>query len=97
MIANAVLASTVISLAMLFGLMQTCTFLVPYRAVLWHAYGPTLAAWAGVAFLNLFAACYAVARVLFLKDTGEKLAHLERQVRSGDSLSRELASRLQEE
>ncbi len=96
MIANALLAASVISLALLFGLMQGCPFLIPYRGLLWAAYGRTLGLWAGVVFLNLFAGCYALARVLFLKDTGQKLAHLEKQLRSGRSLSEELAQRLQE-
>ena len=97
MIANATLAASLLSLAAIFGLLQACTFLVPYRTLLWERYAWTLTGWALVAFLNLFAACYAVARVLFLKHTGEKLAHLERQVRSGDSLAAELAERLREE
>ena len=97
MIANAMLASTVISLTVLFVLMQACAFLAPHRALLWDQYAWTIAGWAAVGFLNLFAACYAVSRTLFLKHTGEKLAHLEKQVRSGDSLSAELAARLREE
>jgi hypothetical protein len=96
MIANAFLAATVICLTVLFALMQSCTFLIPYRATLWHAYGPTLAAWATVFFVNVFAACYALTRTLFLKDTGQKLAILDRQLRAGDSFSDELARRLQE-
>ncbi len=96
MIANALLATTVLCLAALFWLMQVCTFLIPYRAVLLHAYGPTLACWAGVTFLNVFAACYALSRAVFLKDTGQKLALLERQLRSGPSVSEELARRLEE-
>ena len=97
MIANAMLASSVISLAIVFWLMDARTFLAPYRVALWHEYGSTITVWSAIAFLNLFAACYAVARVLFLKHTGEKLAHLEKQLRSGDSLSAELADRLREE
>jgi hypothetical protein len=96
MIANAFLATSVIGLAVLFGLMQTCTFLIPSRALLWREYAVTLLAWGTVAFVNVFAACYLVARVLFLKDTGQKLAHLEKQLRSGRSLSEELAQRLEE-
>ena len=42
--------------------------------MLWTVYGPTLTLWAGLAFINLFAACYAVSRTVFLKDTGQKLA-----------------------
>jgi len=96
MIANAFLAATVICLTVLFGLMQSCTFLIPYRTALLHAYGLTLAAWGGVFFINVFAACYLLARVVFLKDTGQKLAHLDKQLRTGDSFSDELAERLNE-
>ena len=46
--------------------------------------------------MNLFAACYAISRTVFLKDTGQKLAHLEKQLRSGSPLSAELAQRLEE-
>jgi hypothetical protein len=91
MIANALLAATVICLALLFGLMQACPFLSPYRTVLLHAYGATLAVWAGLFFVNVFAACYAFARTVFLKETGLKLAHLDKQLRTGDSISDELA------
>jgi hypothetical protein len=93
-IANAMLVSAVAGLAVVFGLMQRCTYLIPYRALLWGEYRWTIAVWGGLAFLNLFAACYAASRTLFLKHTGEKLAHLEKQVRSGDPLAAELARRL---
>ena len=97
MIANAMLSACVISLAVTFWLMEACTFLIPYRQLLWQQYRWTIGGWAAVAFINVFAASYAVSRKLFLEDTGEKLAHLERQVRSGDSVARELAIRLREE
>ena len=96
MIGSALLAATVLSLAVFFGLLQLCSFLIPYRMVLWTVYGPTLALWATVAFLNLVAACYAVSRTVFLKDTGQKLAHLEKQLRTGSPLSAELAARLED-
>ena len=56
-----------------------------------------LAHWAldpGVLYLNLFAGCYLLSRRLFLKETGRKLAHLERQLQSGDSIVRDLSERL---
>jgi hypothetical protein len=39
-------------------------------------------------------AFYAIGRTLFLKDTGDKLAHLEKQIRSGHSLADDLTHRL---
>ena|SRR5436305_1539127 len=97
MIRNAVFATTVIFLALGIFLLQECRFLIPYRHVLFLKYGLTMAAFAGALFVNLFAAVYLGCRKLFLKDTGRKLAHLEKQVRSGATISEELSRRLDEE
>ncbi|MFN8579406.1 MAG: hypothetical protein U0163_00305 [Gemmatimonadaceae bacterium] len=96
MIGNALLTTCVISIGAIFSLMQSCSFLIPFRILLWNDYWMPLAIWGSIAFVNLFAACYALSRLLFLKDTGQKLAHMEKQLRSGGSLSAELASRLEE-
>ncbi len=96
MIANALLAATVIMLALLFYLMNECRFLIPYRAVLVRDYGPTLLMWAALLFVNLFALTYTLCRVIGLKDTGRKLAHLEKQLRAGGPIARDLAERLDE-
>lgn len=47
-------------------------------------------------FLNIFALIYVAVRKLLLKDTGRKLAHLEKQLRTGQSISEELTERLKE-
>jgi hypothetical protein len=97
MIGNAILATAVIFLALALYLMQECRFLIPYRHVLFVKYGASLAVFAGALFVNLFAAIYLAGRKLFLKDTGRKLAHLEKQLRMGGSIAAELAERLKEE
>jgi hypothetical protein len=97
MIANALLASTVIVLGVGFYLMQVCQFLIPYRHLLFAKYGGALALFGAALFLNLFAGFYMLSRKLFLKDTGRKLAHLEKQIRSGGTISEELSQRLDEE
>jgi hypothetical protein len=96
MIGNAIFATTVIFLPLGLYLMQECQFLIPYRHVLFVKYGQTLAISAAVLFVNLFAGVYLICRILFLKDTGRKLAHLEKQLRTGTSLSDELHQRLSE-
>ncbi len=96
MIANAFVAATAIFLAVAFWLLQICAFLIPFRTVLVRDYGAAILAWAAVAFVNLFAGCYALGCAVFLKDTGEKLAHVEKQLRSGATISQELSRRLQE-
>jgi len=96
MIASAFLAATVLVLAVSFLLLQECRFLIPYRGLLLGKYGGVIASFAAALFVNLFAVAYLVGRTLFLKDTGRKLAHLEKQLRSGTSLSDELSRRLNE-
>jgi len=96
MIPNVFLATTVIFLAMGFYLMQECSFLIPYRTLLYEKYAQPISTFAAVLFLNLFAAIYVVSRKLFLKDTGRKLAHVEKQLRTGQTISDELTSRLSE-
>ena len=83
------------ALALGLALLGECRFLVPYRALLMHKYGTTILLYATALFLNLFTAIYLICRKLFLKDTGRKLAHLEKELRSG-SISEELSRRLQE-
>jgi hypothetical protein len=94
MIANAVFIATLVFLALGILLLQECRFLIPYRHVLFGYYGGVLAVFGAVLFLNLFAAIYLLCRLFFLKDTGRKLAHLEKQLRTGDSLSDDLSRRL---
>ncbi len=96
MIANALVAATAVVLGLMFWLMQECAFLIPYRLVLIREYGPTIAIAAGVLFLNVFAAFHAAGRRLFLKDTGEKLAHVEKQLRTDRSISEELSRLLED-
>ncbi len=96
MIANAIFATTAVFLALGFLLMQECSFLIPYRPLLLQKYGSGMAAYAGVLFFNLFALIYMFSRKLLLKETGRKLAHVEKQLRAGDSISEELSQRLTE-
>jgi hypothetical protein len=96
MMANAFFAATVFMLALGFFLMGECRFLIPYRQLLWERYGETIAAFATALFVNLFAAAYLLCRQLFLKDTGRKLAHLEKQLQTGANLSEELSRRVNE-
>jgi len=95
MFGNTLLLTTVIMLGLAFFLMGECQFLIPYRQLLLRKYSTTIALFAAALFVNVFAALYAIGRKLFLKDTGRKLAHLEKELRSG-SISEELSRRLQE-
>ena len=96
MVANALFATAVICLALGLYLLQECQFLIPYRRLLFEKYATHISLFAAAFFLNLFALIYAVCRKVFLKDTGRKLAHLEKQLRTGPSISEELSERLKE-
>jgi hypothetical protein len=85
MIANALILTIALLLALGFWLMGELRFLIPYRRVLVHQYGAVILAWVAVLFANVFATVYAVQRKFFLKDTGRKLTHLDKQVAAGQS------------
>lgn len=96
MFTNVFFATTVIFLAIGFLLLQECVFLIPYRTLLIEKYGQSIALFAALLFFNLFALLYFVVRKLLLKETGRKLAHVEKQLRTGESISAELSRRLED-
>ncbi len=53
------------------------------KAVLLHAYGSTILIFAAVLFVNLFGIALAIGRRFFLKNTGRKLSHLDKQLNVG--------------
>ena len=83
MISNALLASTGITLALLFLLLGQLRFLIPYRSLLIHHYGTAILLCVAVLFVNLTAALFTFGRRFFLKDTGRKLAHFDRELNAG--------------
>lgn len=85
MTANALVVTIAILLALGFWLMDELRFLIPYRPMLIHLYGRLILASIAVLFLNLFAGIYFLQRKFFLKDTGRKLTHFDRQIASGQS------------
>jgi hypothetical protein len=93
---NALFAAATTLLAIALFLLDRCRFLIPYRALLWYGYRDPILLFALALFINLTAAFYSLGRRLFLKDTGQKLAHIEKQLRTGDTISEELSRRLSE-
>jgi hypothetical protein len=83
MIANALIVTVAVLLALAFWLMGQLKFLIPYRHILLHQYGAVLFLWSAVLFLNVFAAVYVLQRKFLLKDTGRKLSHLDNQALAG--------------
>jgi Na+/phosphate symporter len=85
MIANALLLTIAVLLAYGFWLMDQLKFMAPYKTVVFHVYGNVLLGAAAVLFLNVFAAFLAINRRFFLKDTGRKLSHLDKQFNVGQA------------
>ena len=79
MIANALLLTIAILLAYGFWLLDQLKFMARYRAALFHSYGALLLLAVGILFMNVFGAALLLQRKFFLKDTGRKLSHLDRQ------------------
>ena len=79
MIANALLFTIVLLLGYGFWLLDQLNFMARYRAVLYHAYGTTILVFLAILFLNLFGIALTIGRRFFLKNTGRKLSHLDKQ------------------
>ena len=84
MVANALLITIFEILAIAFYLMGELKFLVPYRAFLFSEYGSAVAIFFGALFLNIFAGAFVLIRKSFLKDTGRKLSHIDKQFHVGN-------------
>ena len=97
MIANSAFLAAMVLMLVTFFVAGELSFLAPYKHLILVQYTPVILSALAIAFINLFAVCYLLTRSLFLKDTGRKLAHVEKQLRTGDSIVRDLSARLAEE
>jgi hypothetical protein len=95
MVTNVFFATTILFMAGFF-LLDQCRFLIPYKSLLVERYCATILLFAAVLFINIYAALYFAVRKLLLKETGRKLAHVEKQLRTGQSISEELTEHLKE-
>jgi hypothetical protein len=82
-ITNALLSAAVIASAVLFFLADRLSFLAPYRFLIVQQYIPAILVSVTVLFVNMTAAFFALGRRFFLKDTGRKLAHFDRELNAG--------------
>src|SRR6266481_3493788 len=83
MIANALLFTIILLLAYGFWLLDQLKFMARYKTALFHAYGDTILLFVAVLSVNLFGLTLALGRRFFLKNTGRKLSHLDRQFNVG--------------
>ena len=90
MVANVAFLAALTTFLAVAWLAGELSFLAPFKAGIFRQHGATIAALIGVLFLNSFAAFYGVARWLFLRDAGRKLAHMDGQLGSRDAVLSDL-------
>jgi hypothetical protein len=97
MIGTSVLIAFTIFVALAVILLERLKFLAPFKQHLFHNYGTDIALFTLLLFFNLFALLFTFFRRSRLKHTGQKLLHLDKQVKTGQSaLSREIAEKYEE-
>jgi uncharacterized membrane protein YqjE len=97
MIANCAFLAAMILMLILFWVMGQVEFLAVYKRLIFPQYLWTIVGAIVLVYLNLFGCLYQIGRRFFLKETGRKLAHVKRQLRTGDTIDRELSARLAED
>ena len=90
MIANTAFLAALTVFLLAAWLAGELTFLSPYKALLFRDHGLIIVGGVLVVFLNLCALYYALARWLFLRDTGRKLTHVDRQLIASEGVHEEL-------
>jgi hypothetical protein len=96
MLTNSAVAAAIVYMASLFWVMSETTFLAPYRRLIILRYGWVVLTFAVLAYINLVAVFYLIARMLFLRDAGQKLEHVDKQLAGPDTIARELSDQLKE-
>ena len=94
MIANSAFLAALTLFLLVAWLAGELRFLAPYKTVLFTRHGLLLGGATLILFLNLCATYYSVARWLFLRQTGRKLLHLDRQLVTNDTAIEELRTYL---
>jgi len=94
MIANSAFLAAMLLVISGFFLTEQLAFLTPYKHVITQQYLWPIVGSVSVLFANLVALFYLLGRQMLLKDTGRKLAHLEKQLQTPDTIVRDLSERL---
>jgi hypothetical protein len=94
MIANTAFLAVLTLFLLVAWLAGELSFLTPYKVALFRLHGMFLAEAALLLFLNLCAAYYALARWFFLRETGRKLTHMDRQLIASEGVHEELPPEL---
>jgi succinate-acetate transporter protein len=94
MIANTAFLAALTVFLLVTWLAGELTFLSPSKAVLFRDHGVVIVGGVLVLFLHLSAVYYALARWIFLRDTGRKLTHVDQQLTTPEGVHQELRDHL---
>ncbi len=94
MIANVAFLAAVTLFLLAAWLAGELAFLAPHKGLLFRRHGLVIGASALLVFFHLCAVYYAVARWLFLRDTGRKLTHMDQQLIAAEGVHQELREHL---
>lgn len=94
MIANTAFLAALTVFLVIAWLAGELSFLAPYRGPLFRLHGMFIAEAALLVFLNLCALYYALARWFFLRETGRKLTHIDRQLIASEGVHEDLPPEL---
>jgi hypothetical protein len=97
MIANSAFLAAMLLLLVVFVVFGQLEFLARYKTLILTEYLWVVVGTLVVLFLNLFGVIYLIGRGLFLKDTGRKLAHVDRLLHTPDTVARDLSARLEKD
>ena len=90
MVANVAFLAALTTFLAVAWLAGELSFLAPFKAGIFSHHGLAIAVTITVVFLNFCAAFYGIARWLFLRDAGRKLAHMDGQLGSRDAVLKDL-------
>jgi hypothetical protein len=93
-IANAAFLAVVTVFLLVGWIAGELRFLTPHKALLFREHAALIGGAILILFLDLTAIYYSVARWLFLRDTGRKLLHIDRQLSTDDAVLDDLRSYL---
>ena len=94
MIANAALLAVLTVFLLAAWLAGELTFLAPYKTSLFRLHGVFIGQMALLVFLNLCAAYYLLGRWFFLRETGRKLTHMDRDLIASEGVHEDVPPEL---
>jgi len=94
MIANTAFLAALTVFLLVAWLAGELSFLAPYKGPLFRLHGMFIAQAVLLVFLNLCALYYALARWFFLRETGRKLTHIDRQLIASEGVHEDLPPEL---